>query len=814
MADAAELVIVGAGIVGASTAYHLAKLGMSDVLVLDQGDVPETGGSTSHAPGGVFQTNGSRTMSAFAHTTVELLTALDLDGAPCFLQVGGLEVATTERRLLDLKRRLGLAQSWGIPARLVDPEECAALSPLLDASKVLGGFHTPTDGIAKPLRATAAMLRYAQSRGARVRPRTEVTGLAIERGRVVGVETEAGRILCNRVLIACGIWGPRLGLMAGVPVPLVPCEHQYAFTAPIPALAGTTDEAAHVLLRHQDHAMYFRQHGDGYGIGNYRHVPRLVDAHAIRSHGAADEMPSINPFTPTDFEAAAVETRRLLPAVGEAPVVRAFNGMFSFTPDAAPVLGESPAVKGLWLGEAVWITHGGGVGKALAEWLVEGEPRMDVHEAHIDRFHAHMTIRPYVRRRGFQQYVEVYDVVHPLQQMAEPRGLRRSPFHDAYRQAGAVFFDAGGWERPQWCEANGDLVATYAVADRQGWAAANWSPIQAAEHLHVRRQAGLFDLTAFTKIEVAGPGALAFLQHLCANDVDKPLGRIVYTAMLNRSGGIECDLTVWRQAEDRFLVLTGGGVGMHDLGWIRRHAPADVGVRDVTSGYCALGLWGPAARDVLAAATEDDVSDAALPYYRWQPVVIGYVPAWALRLSYVGELGYEIYAATEYGQALWETLTSAGASFDLRPVGAGCMDSLRIEKGYRLWGADIEPDRLPDAAGLGWAVRPQKGEFLGRDAVLAARERPASHRLACLTLDDPTAVLMGKEPVLAAGEVVGYVASTNRGYSVGRQIAYAWLPAELAAVGTELAIRYFDAPVTATVTAEPVFDPEGRRLRG
>ena len=754
-------------------------------------------------------------MATFAKYTVGLLNELKLDGQPAFLSVGGLEVATTEERARDLKRRYGLACSWGIPAELVSAERCRELSPLMDTRTVLGGFLTPTDGIAKPVRATEAMLRFAVKEGIACEGGVEVTEIELKQGRVAAVLTSQGRIACEMVLLAGGIWGPQLGRMAGIPIPLMPCEHQYAFTNPIPELAGTTEEATHVLLRHQDRSMYFRQHFDGYGIGNYRHTPRLVEADAIRKLGAGPEMPSINAFRPDDFATAEAATAELLPPVMKAGVRSAFNGMFSFTPDGMPVMGESPAVPGLWVAEAVWITHGGGVGKTMAEWIATGEPEWDVHEADINRFHAHMTTPAYVRRRAFQQYVEVYDVIHPLQQMEEPRCLRRSPFFTFQKAEDAVFFDAAGWERPQWFESNRRLLEGANTPARDEWAAMNWSPIQAAEHRHVREHAALFDLTAFTKIEVSGPGALAFLQRLAANDVDKPAGRITYTAMLNRRGGIMCDLTVTRLGPDRFFVVTGGAVGMHDLGWMCRQAPADgsVTIEDATSRWCTLGLWGPRARDILASVTGDDVSNDAFPYYTAKRLVLGYIPVLALRLSYAGELGWELYAPAEFGQALWEILWAAGQKHRLIAAGAGCFDSLRLEKGYRLWGADIDPETDPFEAGLGWAVRLKKGDFIGRDALLEKKEKALSRGLACMTLDDPDSVILGKEPILAQGSPVGYVTSAAYGYTVGRQIAYGYLPAALTEVGTALEIEYLGRRLKATVAGEPLLDPGMARLK-
>ncbi len=409
----------------------------------------------------------------------------------------------------------------------------------------------------------------------------------------------------------------------------------------------------------------------------------------------------------------------------------------------------------------------------------------------------------------------MYDIIHPLQQIENPRNLRLSPFHPRLQAQNAVFFESAGWERPQWFEKNAPLLDQYSIPRRKGWADRYWSPIQGAEHLVTRERVALFDLTPFTKILVEGPGALGFLQYLAANQIDRPVGKVVYTALLNERGGIQCDLTITRLAEDRFLVLTGAGMGMHDLAWLRTHAPTDgsVHITDVTSGYCTLGLWGPQARTVLQSVCETDVSNAAFPYFTAQPLHIDYVPALALRVSYAGELGWEIYTPTEFGLRLWDTLWEAGHPHGMIVAGGGAFDSLRLEKGYRFWGTDINPEHNPYEAGLSWAVRLDKGDFLGRTALLQIRDQEVTRRLCCLTLDDPTAVVMGKEPILDGDHRLGYVTSANYGYTVGRFIVYGYLPVEAATEGTQVEVEYFGQRLPATVVREPLFDPRGERLR-
>jgi glycine cleavage system T protein len=447
--------------------------------------------------------------------------------------------------------------------------------------------------------------------------------------------------------------------------------------------------------------------------------------------------------------------------------------------------------------------------------MVEGSPSRDLHEADLNRFSSHALSRPYLRARGAQQYREVYDIIHPLQQMERPRGLRRQPFHRRLEELGGVCFESAGWERPQWYEANRALLDGRPSPRRDGWAARYWSPVQSVEHHAARERVAMFDLSPFTKLEVSGPGALSFLQRLAANQVDQPLGRVTYTAMLNERGGIECDLTVTRFGEDRFWVVTGGAVGMHDLAWIRRNLPAggSVHLANLTSSYCCIGVWGPRARDLVQSLSEDDLCNAGFPYLTARQIFVDSVPVVAIRISYVGELGWELYAPTEYGLHLWDVLWEAGQPLGVVAAGGGAFDSLRLEKGYRLWGADISPEYNPYEAGLGFAVRLNKGEFLGRSALQRVREDGLRRKLCCMVLDDPTMVVMGKEPILDGDRVLGYVTSANTGYTVGQSIVYGYLPIERAVEGSRVEVQYFGRRCAASVVKEPLYDGEMVRLK-
>ncbi|GAB2783490.1 GcvT family protein [Streptomyces daliensis] len=818
----ARVVIIGAGIVGCSLADELTARGWSDVTVLEQGPLPAPGGSTSHAPGLVYRTGPSKTMTEFASYTVRKFGSLTVDGTPCFNPVGGLELATTEERWADLHRKAGLAASWGVRGELITPQECAKLWPMLDVDQVLGGFHTPGDGQARAVLACRAQIARAERRGARFLERHTVTGVEREGGRVTGVVTDRGTFSADHVVSAAGFWGPVIGAMAGVDVPLLPLAHQYATTAPMPQLAGdglggdgvARAEAVRPILRFQDRDLYFREHlADGagrIGIGSYAHRPLPVDPYEVPAYDEAPVMPSSLPFTEEDFAPSWQDAVGLLPALAESEVEDGFNGVFSFTPDGMPVLGESRTVRGFWLAEAVWVTHSAGVAKAVAEWMTDGRPSADVHECDMHRFEDAQRSPAYVAERGARSFVEVYDVIHPLQPPEQPRPLRTSPFYQRQQELGAYFLEASGWERPHWYEANAPLAEGLALPPRDAWSARHWSPIAAAEALATRERVALYDMTALRRLEVTGPGALAFLQRMTTNQLAKKPGAVTYTLLLDEDGGIRSDLTVARLAPDRFQI---GANTPADTDWLLRHAPPDVQVRDITPGTCCVGVWGPLARDLVQPLTRTDFSHQGFGFFRAKHAYIGHVPVTAMRLSYVGELGWELYTTADLGLRLWDTLWEAGQEHGVVAAGRSAFNSLRLEKGYRSWGHDMTAEHHPYEAGVGFAVRQGKGEFTGRAALEGLSEETCARRLTCLTLDDPAAVVMGKEPVYADGVAAGYVTSAAYGYTVGRCVAYAWLPAAASVPGTPVHINYFGEKVPATVAQEPLYDPEMARIR-
>jgi dimethylglycine oxidase len=830
-----RVVIVGAGIVGCALADELTERGWTDVTVLEQGPLLAAEGSTGHAPGLVFQTNASKTMTEFARYTVAKYSALSVGGQACFRQVGGLELATTAARWADLKRRHGWATSWGVPSYLRSPEECASLHPLIDPAKILGGFHIPSDGLASPVLAAEAQARRAISRGARFLAGQKVTGIRQAGGRVTGVSTETGDVAADVVVCCAGIWGPLIGALADLVIPLVPMAHQYARTTPLPALRDSPDDpgaATSPILRHQEADLYFREHGTRIGVGAYGHRPMpIVPAEIDAPPGAgpaqgrpsagrppaerlpAERPPAERPFTPEDFEESWAAAVSLLPALGEAKVADGINGLFSFTPDGNPLLGEHPGLRGFWAAEAVWITHSAGVAKALAEWLVDGQPSVAVQSCDLNRFEDVQLGPAYVHTRSCQNFVEVYDILHPLQPSGQPRPLRTSPFYERQQELGAFFTEAGGWERPHWFEANAALPEVSQVPGRNEWAARYWSPIAGAEAIVTRQRVAMYDMTPLKRLEVTGPGALGFLQRLTTGQMDKRPGAVTYTLLLGHDGGIRSDLTVARLAADHFQVGVNGNL---DLDWMLRHRPADgsVQVRDITAGTCCIGLWGPAARAVLQPLTSQDFSNASMGYFRAQRAYIADVPVTALRLSYVGELGWELYTTADAGRRLWDALWEAGQPAGIIAAGRSAFNSLRLEKGYRSWGTDMTAEHDPYEAGLGFAVRMDKGDFVGRDALAGRAGRAAGRRLACLVISDPGQVVMGSEPVYAGGNPAGYVTSAAYGYTTGANIAYAWLPAGVAVPGGAVEIGYFGERVPAVVAEEPLFDPGMTRLRG
>ena len=823
----AGTVVVGAGCVGCSAAYHLAERGREDVVVLDRGPLFETGGSTSHAPGLVFQTAGGKMMTRMAAYTRELYTDLD-----SYRMSGGIEVAYTEDRWNFLKRKREWGQSYGLDGGdLLSSESVAEHVPQIDESVIHGGYYLPTDGKAHAVDASRAMAeRASELAGHEFYGNTLVTDVETVDGAVQAVVTDQGRIACDDLLVATNIWGPLFGDMVDRDIPLVPCSHQYLVSDPIDDLAGAEREIEQPMLRHQDYSLYFRQHGDSYGVGSYNHEPLLVDPEDIYGPEKLDDLgleyPSLREFTATHFyenthpdhdKSAYDAARELVPAFDEDSWETEMNGMFCFTPDGMPILGPDEETDGLWWSLAIWVTQSGGAGDIVATWMEDGTPRLDgervnADPAHISRFQSHAGSREYTYGRGAQQYQEVYQLIHPREQPEDQRALRRSPFYDRQADLGAEFYDTNGWEVPQWYETNESLLGEYDVPDRPDWLARNWSKAQGVEHQAVRDRVAMFDMTTFTGIEVSGEGTREFLQGLLTNDMDCSVGRMRYATMLNEDGGILADLTVARLGEDRYLLTTGGGnsATLHSR-WIEEHAPDSVSITVHDSSRSGLGVFGPESRNLLQPLVEADLSNDAFPFYSVEETYLGSLPVTMLRLSYAGELGWELYTPTEYGAQLWDAIWDAGQKYGVVPMGWEALDSTSLEKGYRLWGTDVTPEYNPYEAGIGFAVDLDT-DFVGKDALVAAREDGIDEKLVPITLDESGVVVDSGHPVLDGEDVIGYGCRADYGYTIDAGIVYAYLSTDYAEPGTDVHISYEDERHAATVREEPLFDPDMDRM--
>jgi glycine cleavage system T protein len=803
MVERARAVVIGGGVGGCSILYWLARLGWNDVVLCERADL--TSGSTFHSAGLVGQLRGSLSLTKMMMNSVDLYRTLgeEVGLETGWREVGSLRLASSPERMEELRRQAGWAKTFGLALELVSAEEAARLFPPMSVEGVLGAAYLPTDGYIDPSQLTFALAEGARRHGAEIATGTRVTGIRVERGRVTGVDTDCGSIETEVVVNAGGMFAAELGRLAGVTVPVVPMAHEYLVTKP----SGLPLEMP--TMRDPSLLVYFRPESGGLVMGGYERHPAPWGLDGI----PADFNGRLLEEDWPRFEELMTNAIVRVPSLEEAEVVRLINGPEAFTPDGEFILGPTD-VRGFWVA-AGFCAHGlagaGGMGKLVAEWIVEGRPSLDVWEMDSRRFGPHYASRDYTLARTVEIYSTYYDVKYPGHERQAGRPLRLSPTYERLRELGAEFGEKSGWERANWFE------PTAAAGDEslrpRGWGGRLWSPAVGAEHRACREAATLFDETSFAKIDVIGPGAADFLERLCDNRVAREVGRVTYTQMLNEGGGIECDFTVTRLADERFRIVTGTAVGRHDLAWIRSHAPEDgsVSVEDVTSRYACLGLWGPAAREILQPLTGSDLGNEAFPYMHARELAVGAAPCLAVRVTYVGELGWELYCPTEFGLALWDTLWESGCAHGLVAGGYKAIDSLRLEKGYRVWGADMTPEDTPYEAGLSFAVKLDKGDFLGRGALVAEGE--PERLLRCLVLEDPRAVALGSEPVRVGGETVGRVTSGGFGYTVGRSIAYAYLPANRAEVGTPVEVEIFGDWVPGEVAAEPLFDPDGLRIR-
>ncbi|QWF22445.1 FAD-dependent oxidoreductase [Nocardioides sp. LMS-CY] len=836
----AKVVVIGAGIVGNSLVHHLARLGWRDIVQIDKGPLPNPGGSTGHASNFIFPVDHSREITDLTLDSVRQYQEMGV-----FTQSGGFEIARTPERMEELRRRMSSARAWGIESELVDPAFVKEKVPFIEEDQFIGAFWTPSVGVVDSLRAGTIMRERALEAGAlTVVPNAEVVGLDVEDvpsgRRIRRVRTDGGDIETEYVVIACGVWSPKIGDMAGISIPLTPAVHQMISVGPCPQLAEREGEISFPIVRDMDTFCYERQHGADMEVGSYAHRAILHEPEDIPSIEQAKLSPTEMPFTSDDFDPQLEQAYELMPELlgAEGAEMRyAINGLLSLTCDGNPILGES-LVEGLWTAAAVWIKEGPGVGRAVAEWMVDGHSEIDVSHSDIRRFHPHQMRREHTRLRTTESFIKTYGIVHPSEQYESDRDQRLAAMHDSQVKLGAVFFETGGWERPHWYESNAPLLEEYgdAVLPREHeWDARWWSPVINAEHLRMREAGGVVDLSAFEVFDITGPGALDAVQSTCVAQCDVPVGKVVYTPVLDGAGGFKADLTVMRLGDEHFRVVTGAAHGPADRSWFADHAGPDTTLTPRTDDIATIGLWGPRARDVLASLTSDDVSGEGFAMLTCREITVAGLPVLASRISYVGELGWELYVGVDAAAQLWDALLDAGSSSGVVPVGIGVYGTTgRIEKAYRAVGAELDAERTIVEAGM---QRPKvkAADFTGREAYLAQRARLDSGEapetvLCTMAVDDHTSAsgvkryMLGGEPILTrSGEPLTdghghhpYVTTAGSAPSLGKHLLMAYLPPEQARVGTELAVSYMEElyPVTVvSADATAPYDPANERMK-
>lgn len=805
----AQIVVIGGGIIGCSTAYHLARDHKADVVLLEQGTL--TSGSTWHAAGLVGQLRSSASITRVLKYSVELYKGLEAETglATGWKMTGCLRLATNQDRWTEFRRLATTAGSFGMEMHLVSPEEVKRMWPLMNVDDLVGASWLPTDGQASPSDITQSLAKGARMHGAKIVENVRVTGFDMKDGRIVAVKTTLGDIACEKVVNCAGQWARQVGAMAGINVPLQPVKHQYIITEKLDGLA--TDAPT---IRDPDRRTYFKEEVGGLVMGGYEPNPQpwttgdVPDEWAFRLFD--DDF--------DHFEQHMVQAIERIPALEKAGVKQMINGPESFTPDGNFILGVAPECSNMFVGagfNAFGIASGGGAGWVLAQWVVDGEAPLDLWVVDIRRFSGMHRDRQWVLDRTLDAYGKHYTVAFPHEEYESGRPRLTSPLYERLKAHGAVFGSKLGWERPNWFAPAGTEGRDVYSMGRQ-----NWFDAVGAEHAHVREAVGIFDQSSFAKYEVTGPDALKVLDHICANDVTKPVGRLAYTQLLNTRGGIEADLTVARFGEDRFYIVTGTGFRTHDFGWIADHVPAGARVEmvDVTEDWGTLSLMGPRARDVLAAVTKADVSNAAFPFGHAREIAIAGSTVRALRITYVGELGWELHVPIGAIGEVFDALMAAGAPFGVKPVGYRALESLRLEKGYRAWGSDITPNDTPLEAGLGFAVKLKRNaDFLGRSALEAVAGQPLKKRLMGFTAG-PDVVLLGRETILRNGEPVGYLTSGGYGYTLGKAIGYGYVRnAEgvsddyLTSGSYELVVAMERVP--AEIHLGPMFDPGMERIK-
>lgn len=808
--DRAQIVVIGGGIIGCSTAYHLARDHKADVILLEQGQL--TSGSTWHAAGLVGQLRSSASITKVLKYSVDLYKRLDQEtGLETGWKMSGcLRLATNQDRWIEYRRLATTAQSFGMEMQLLSPQEAKSKFPLMETSDLVGASWLPTDGQASPSDITQSLAKGARMHGAKIFENVRVTGFDMTDGRITAVKTNKGDIACEKVVNCAGQWARQIGVMAGINVPLQPVKHQYVITEKIEGLSSDAP-----TIRDPDRRTYYKEEVGGLSFGGYEPNPQ---------GWTMGDVPNDFEFQLFDddydhFEQHMMQAIERVPALNNVGVKQMINGPESFTPDGNFILGPAPECVNMFVGagfNAFGIASGGGAGWVLAQWVIDGEAPLDLWVVDIRRFSEMHKDRQWVNDRTLEAYGKHYAIGFPHVEYESGRPRIVSPLYQRLKTHRAVFGSKLGWERPNWFAPDGMEAADIPTMGRQ-----NWFDAVGDEHRHVREKVGLFDQSSFAKYEISGPGALAALSQICANDVTKPVGRLTYTQLLNSRGGIEADLTVARLADDRFYIVTGTGFRTHDLAWVREHVPAgaDVRIDDITEAYGTLSLMGPHARNVLESVTAADVSNEAFPFGHVREIGIAGSKVRALRVTYVGELGWELHIPIEATGEVFDALMEAGKTWDIRPIGYRALESLRLEKGYRAWGSDITPNDTPFEAGLGWAVRRNSNTgFIGEAALKAVAGQPLTKRFAGFVIDDPDAVLVGRETILRNGAPVGYLTSGGYGYTIGKSIGYGYVRNEngvsnefLEDGDYELVIALDRVP--AKIGLKPFLDPANAKVK-
>jgi glycine cleavage system T protein len=815
----ARAVIIGGGVVGCSLAYHLAKLGWKDVILLERKQL--TSGTTWHAAGLIGQLRATYNMTRLAAYSAELYDGLEAETevATGYRRFGSLALALTEDRMEELTRGAEMAGTFGLEAHVLSLAECKEKYPLLEVSDGIGGVFIPGDGQADPANIALALAKGARMNGATVLEGVKVTGINQNVGRVTGVETEFGPIAAEYVVNCAGMWGRDVGAMAGVSTPLHANEHFYIVTEPIEGLARNLP-----VLRVPDECTYYKEDAGKLLIGAFEPVAKPWGMDGIPEDFCFDQLPEdIDHFAPI-LEAAA----KRMPILETAGIQTFFNGPESFTPDDRYLLGEAPDLKNFYMAcgfNSIGIQSAGGAGKALSEWMDAGEPPFDLWDVDIRRMQPFQSNKTYLYHRATEALGLLYADHFPYRQFATARGVRKSPLHDRIAARGACFGETAGWERANWFLPEATRAAGATPEYDYSWKRQNWFQHAAAEHKAVRENVGLFDMSSFAKFRVEGRDAEAVLQRVMANDVAVEPGRLVYGQWLNNRGGVEADLTVNRLSETAFMVITAAASAVRDFSWLKRHIPDDAHcvVTDVTSAEAVICVMGPRARDLLAPLTSADLGNEAFPFGAAREIEIGMGLARAHRVSYVGELGWELYISSDMATHVFDAIAEQGAGMDLKFCGMHVLDSCRIEKAFRHFGHDITDEDHVLEAGLGFAVKTDKpasrfGDFIGREAVLAKKQQGLSRRLLQFQLTDPEPLLYHNEPILRDGKVVGRLTSGSYGHHLGGAIGLGYVPCEPGETVAEISGSRYEIAVAgkkipAIASARPLYDPTGARMR-